>query len=95
MGLYPENRQSAYWSQDPNTPNHPITQYMSVDRWQAIYTRIQISDPIGDKNVFQRVGAIPLPFSIILTFLNFSLSLLTLIFKLYPFNYGPQASRLL
>ena len=42
QGLHIERNLKDYWSQSPDTPFHPITQYMSLRRFQILHRKFRI-----------------------------------------------------
>jgi Transposase IS4 len=43
MTLYVCNEIADYWDRNDFTPNHPITHYMSRDRFQELYMRVRLA----------------------------------------------------
>jgi hypothetical protein len=43
MTLYVCNKIADYWNMKDFTPNYPITDYMSRDRFQELYMRVRLA----------------------------------------------------
>jgi hypothetical protein len=58
MTLYVCNKLSDYWNTSDFTPNHPISDYISRDRFQELHIRVRLagSDTTGP---YARVSNMP------------------------------------
>jgi len=45
MGIHIETRVCDYWNTSPFTPFHPITKYMSLERYQELHIRFRAANP--------------------------------------------------
>ena len=55
QGLHIERNLKDYWSQSPDTPFHPITQYMSLRRFQILHRKFRIWDPLQHSDIWSQV----------------------------------------
>jgi hypothetical protein len=54
MTLFAMDDVADYWSTHSLFPKHPITQYMTRDRWQELHMRYKVA-PVGHQTLWDRV----------------------------------------
>ena len=59
MTLHVENEVADYWNTNRASPNHPISMYMSRDRFQELHMRFRLEEP-GTKGPYARVRSTPI-----------------------------------
>jgi hypothetical protein len=63
MTLHKDNEIADYWTTKEMTPNHPITKYLSRDRFQELYIRVRFhgeeeKGPYAKASEFDRFPAL-------------------------------------
>ena len=58
MTLHVENEISNYWKTSQNTPVHPVSSYISRDRFQELYIRVRLVGKEA-KGPYEKVGIRP------------------------------------